>query len=299
MNTLNCLSKIFNSSKQIYLDNYSRIVLMSDCHRGDGNWSDNFAKNQTVYYTALSHYYNKNYTYIELGDGDELWENRKIYNIMRAHSNVFLLLSKFFNEHRLYFIYGNHDILKKNAKFVKENFYMYFDEHTQKYRSLFKNLKIYEGLILNYLSIENQIFLIHGHQVDFFNYRLWQLSRFLVRYLWTTLETFGINDPTKTAKNYHKKRKIEKKLSKWILKEKHILISGHTHRSMFPEIGEIPYFNTGSCVHPRCITAIEISLGYITLVKWYINTKHDGTLFIDRKILAGPRKLQDYFENIQ
>jgi len=75
-----------------------------------------------------------------------------------------------------------------------------------------------------------------------------------------------------------------------------MLIAGHTHRPMLPEVGEPLYFNIGSCVHPRCITAIEIEQGNITLVKWYVNSKEDGTLCIDRKVLAGPRKLKDYFK---
>lgn len=74
-----------------------------------------------------------------------------------------------------------------------------------------------------------------------------------------------------------------------------MLIAGHTHRPMFPEVGEPPYFNDGSCVHPHVITAIEIANGDIMLVKWNIKTKNDGTLFVDRDVLAGPRKLKDYF----
>jgi hypothetical protein len=30
-------------------------------------------------------------------------------------------------------------------------------------------------------------------------------------------------------------------------------------------------------------------------VKWNVKTKEDGTLFIGREVLAGPRKLADYF----
>lgn len=105
---------------------------------------------------------------------------------------------------------------------------------------------------------------------------------------------FGVNDPTSTAKNYAKKDAVELKLSEWVIREKHMLIAGHTHRPMFPEVGEPPYFNDGSSVHPRSITAIEIDSGNITLVKWNVKTKDDGTLFIGREILAGPRKLSDY-----
>ncbi|MEC7265082.1 MAG: serine/threonine protein phosphatase, partial [Bacteroidota bacterium] len=71
-------------------------------------------------------------------------------------------------------------------------------------------------------------------------------------------------------------------------------IVGHTHRPRFPEPGEIPLFNDGSCVHPRSITGIEIENGEISLIKWHIATKPDGTLQIVRVLLEGPEKLVDY-----
>ena len=120
MNTLKNISQVFKSSEEILFDNCSRIVIMSDCHRGVGNWIDNFAKNQNLYFAALSHYYNEDFTYIEVGDGDELWENTNITDIINVHSDVFWLLSKFFNEDRLYLIFGNHDIVKKDNKLCKK-----------------------------------------------------------------------------------------------------------------------------------------------------------------------------------
>lgn len=295
MNTLKRISKVFESAEEIIFDDSSKIVLMSDCHRGDGNWSDDFSKNQNLYFAALTHYYKQDYTYIEIGDGDELWENKRFSVIRKVHSDVFEILTKFYKDDRLKFIYGNHDIVKKNNMFVKENLCKYFDERKKRYFPLFENIKIHEGLILKYTVSNDKILLIHGHQVDFFNYKMWRLGRFLVKYLWRPLNLFGINDPTRTAENYHKKQAVEKNLIEWVIREKQMLIAGHTHRPMFPEVGEPPYFNDGSCVHPRCITAIEIYNGGIKLVKWYVNTKEDGTLFIDRKVLAGPRKIKDYF----
>ncbi len=56
----------------------SRFVLISDCHRGCGNHNDNFLKNQNLYFAALNYYYEKEFSYVELGDGDELWENRSL-----------------------------------------------------------------------------------------------------------------------------------------------------------------------------------------------------------------------------
>lgn len=298
INTIKRLTKIFEESDEIIYDDSSRIVFMSDCHRGDGSWSDDFSRNQNLCFVALNHYFKGNYTYIEIGDGDELWKNKKLTDIVQAHSDIFWLLSKFFNEGRLYMIYGNHDIVKNNNKFVQTNLYQYFDEVKKKYIPLFENIKIHEGLVLRYRDTDEKIFLVHGHQVDFLNDKLWRLARFLVRYLWRPLELYGVNDPTSTAKNYYKKEAVGKELTKWVEKEKHMLIAGHNHRPMFPEVGEPPYFNDGSCVHPRCITAIEISDGSIILVKWNVKTRDDGTLYIGREVLAGPRKLKNYFRNI-
>jgi len=296
MNTLKDISQVFKSSEVISFDNCSRIVLMSDCHRGVGNWIDNFSKNQNIYFAALTHYYDEEFTYIEVGDGDELWENDHFTDIINVHSDVFWLLSKFFDEDRLYLIYGNHDIVKKDRDFVKSKLYSYYNEPMKKNIPLFQNVKIHEGLILNHRTTDDKIFIIHGHQADFINYKLWRLSRFLVRYLWKPLESLGINDPTSTAKNYKKKDDIERKLTQWVIKEKCMLIAGHTHRPSFPEIGEAPYFNDGSCVHPRCITAIEIIQNSIVLVKWSVKTKDNGSLFIGRDVLAGPININYYFK---
>ena len=84
MNTLKRISKVFKTAEEIVFDDNSKIVLMSDCHRGDGNWSDDFSKNQNIYFAALTHYYDKNYTYIEIGDGDELWENKRFSDITKV-----------------------------------------------------------------------------------------------------------------------------------------------------------------------------------------------------------------------
>lgn len=298
MNTLKRVSQVFKAADEIPFDDSSRIVLMSDCHRGNGSWADDFARNQNLYFAALSHYYKEKYTYIELGDGDELWKYKNLSDIVSIHSHVFWLLSNFYKEGRLHVIFGNHDIVKKYDKFVKNNMYEYFDEKERKYIPLFPDIKLHEGLILKHKATGDKILLIHGHQGDLINDGMWRLGRFLVRYLWGPLSSIGINDPTSAAKNYDKKDEVEQKLTEWVKKEKHMMIAGHTHRPMFPEAGDIPYFNDGSSVHPRCITAIEIAEANITLVKWNIQTREDGTLFIGREVLAGPRKLKDYFKAV-
>lgn len=267
------LNHAFADAPQIPLSNCSQYVLFSDCHRGNGTSNDNFLKNQNLYFAALNYYYEHNFCYIELGDGDELWENRHFEAIKEIHSNVFWLLTLFYEKGRLWMLYGNHDMQKKNL-------------HP------FSDCCFHEGLILKDCSNLKSLYLTHGHQADFFNSVLWQVSRFLVRYLWRPLEQFGVLDPTSAAKNYHVKKRTERKLENWAKSNDTILITGHTHR---PLLGskESPYFNTGSCVHPRCITCIEIVKKQFFLVKWTIATREDRSLFVSREILAGPVSLDE------
>jgi UDP-2,3-diacylglucosamine pyrophosphatase LpxH len=293
----NRLTEIYQSSQTISFNDSSKIVLISDCHRGDGTWADTFSKNQSICFAALEHYYNNGYTYIEIGDGDELWENKRMPPIINMHKDIFLLLNCFYNEKRLYMIFGNHDIIKKNCQKRKQNIFRYFDVPQKKCINLFNQIQIHEGLVLKHEEDGKEIFLVHGHQVDFLNCDLWRLARFLVRHLWRPLEVFGVNDPTSAAKNNNKKDLVEEKLADWVSKEDCILIAGHTHRPVFPDTSESRYFNDGSCVHPNCVTAIELAEGKIVLVKWCIKAKPDGTLFTAREIIAGPEKISDYFSS--
>ena len=289
-------SKVFQSAHEIPFDDDSKIVMMSDCHRGDGSWADSFAKNQNLFTAALKIYHRQKYTYIELGDGDELWENKKLSDILSTYKNVFKLLSRFHMDGRLYFMMGNHDYAKRKPSFVKDLVEAYIDETDENAAPLFPEVKIHEGLILRYKGTENRILLMHGHQVDFINGPAWRLSKFFVRHLWRPLEIIGVNDPTSASKNHRRKNKVEERLTQWARREKQIIIAGHTHRSVFPKPGNALYFNDGSCVANNFITAIEIADGSISLVKWSYMTRDDGTVYVGRDALAGPGKIEDYFD---
>lgn len=301
MCSLRRLSQIFDTADRIPFGDNSRIILMSDCHRGDGSQADDFFSNENLYISALNHYYNEGFTYIEIGDGDELWENKKLSVIINAHPESYRLLKQFHQDKRLFIIYGNHDMVKRNARYVKANLYEYYDKWEKGTIPLFKNIRVHEGLVLEYKGesgseTPKQILLVHGHQVDFLNSRLWKFAKFLVRYLWKPLELFGITNPTSPAQNQEKKEKIGRRLTEWVIKENKMLIAGHNHRPMFPEIGEPLYFNDGSCVHPLFITGIEIDKGEIALIKWSVKVKGEGVLFVGKDYIAGPTKLKDFFE---
>ncbi len=295
MSTSRRLSQVFKSSKEIPFDDSSKFIFFSDCHRGDNSWADDFAHNQNLLFTALNHYFNEGFTYIEIGDGEELWENRNFSEIRQSHSHIFWMMRKFYMKKRLYMIWGNHDMVKKHKRFVEKNLYRYYDERKEKYKPLFDKIEVYEGLILKYAGTDHKIFIFHGHQGDLFNDRLWWFNRFIVRYIWRPLELLGFNDPTGPAKNYEKKSTNEENIIKWVKDHKQMVIAGHSHRPAFPNVGDPLYFNDGSCIHPRCITGVEIQNGEIMMIKWSVNTKNDGTLYVEREIIEGPQKLHSFF----
>ncbi len=289
------LTRAYKNAKVIPFDDASKFILFSDCHRGDNSFADDFANNRNIYFHALQFYFSQGFDYCELGDGDELWENIHFESIFEAHKNVFKLLKKFHLEQRLHMIWGNHDMVYKDEAYVKKHLSSYFEPIDDKDKSLFEGIKYHEALILKHKETQQEIFLTHGHQADWWNYRFWRVGRFLVRILWKPLQVWGIADPTSPARNYTELIKVERRTKKWILKNNlKITVVGHTHRPRFPEPGDIPLFNDGSCVHPRSITGIEIEKGCISLIKWQINTTDDGTLRVVRILLEGPQKLKDY-----
>lgn len=292
MSIHNRLNRLFDSAPRIPFDDRSKLVMFSDCHRGEGGWADNFAKNQELFFHALQVYYDKGFTYVEIGDGDELWESKNLSEIVETHKHIYWMLSRFYRKNRLLMIYGNHDMKKKNPKSTK-CLETVFDERKNCRVPLCPNLKFHEALVLKHRNSNTEILLVHGHQADFFNYDLWWLARFLVRYVWKPLETIAVHDPTSAAKNNKKRILIERKLIDWVNKENKMMIAGHTHRPVFPSEEEPPYFNDGSCVHPRCITCIEIEDGYITLVKWAYFIRKDGTVYVGRELLEEPRRLPE------
>ncbi|GAB4376497.1 MAG: hypothetical protein Kow0042_22860 [Calditrichia bacterium] len=288
------LSQVYESAEKIIVDDATRIIIFSDVHRGDNGYADDFAPNENIYLHALNYYYTQGFTYIELGDGDELWENDDFSVIREAHHEVFMLMKKFYDEGRFYLVWGNHDMERKSAKVVEKSLY-YYEENGKK-KPLFENIRLHRGLLLAIQDSPIQFFLTHGHQVDVMGHRLWRYSRFVVRRIWRHLQRLGFNDPTSPAKNYRKRAKVERKLAAWITARQQPLIVGHTHRPAFPDKGQLPYFNTGSCVHPRVITGIEIAEGNISLVNWALKPEpKTGYLKVHKDFLHKPEKISAYF----
>ena len=291
MSTSERLNEVRKNAPVVPFDDSSRVVIMSDCHRGDGSWIDNFSHNQHIFGAALRYYFDNGFTYIENGDGDELWKFKSLSDISNVYIDIFRRLHRFYGENRLYLIYGNHDMEKKDPDFVQKNMAIFYDNHTNSYEPLFENIVVHEGLVLKHSGTGRELFVVHGHQGDLRDDRNWRTSKFLVRHFWRRMELLGFKDITSAAKNNVKKKRVENKLFDWAQENKTIIIAGHTHRPICPLDPNNLYFNDGSCVHPTSITGLELQNSELTLVKWSVRAAEDMTLFVRRQEIAVPRKI--------
>ena len=282
-------SETLNSADTLSIDKESRLVLFSDCHRGDNSWTDDFARNEAITLYALRKYYDTGFTYIEIGDGDELLENNTIDQIMKAHPQVYTLLGKFYDAGRMFFITGNHN---PKWKYVDNKT---IDDSKTKVSLPYPGFQLHEGLVLHHKESDGRFFLIHGHQGDLMTDTLWRLTEFLVLHIWTPLQRMGIMDPMSPAQNFRVRIKTERQIARWVQTQQLATICGHTHRSVLPLPGDLPYFNTGSCIYPRGITNIEIVNNQIALIMWRITPNPEGILQITKEVTAGPYPLSAYF----
>lgn len=291
MYTFMRLKQAYFSSEIITFDDNSKLVFFSDCHRGDGSKADSFVKNRDVYLHALNSYYSNDFTYIEVGDGDELWENDRFSALINSHLEVYLLLQKFHMDKRLYMIWGNHDIFKSCKAYVRNTLYRYYNPEMQAYRPLFENIKIHEGLVLKHSSNSYRLFAVHGHQGDILSDVLWPFSCFMIRYFWRFFKMARYRSSLNQIRNRERLRIIEGNMRQWSKSNDLMVIAGHTHNPAFPKPGEIPYFNDGCCVNKGHITCIEIQKGEISLVRW--NRNESGIL---KEVVAGPEMISAYFD---
>jgi len=271
------LTEVFEAAKRVPFDDSSRIVFFSDCHRGDSSRADGFARNKELFLHALTHYHREGFTYIEVGDGDELWKNRRFSAVRHAHRRIFDLLHEFDQHGRLHLIVGNHDIQGNRYDRVEKD-----------------GIITHEGLVLHHSRTGQRIFVVHGHQADFKSDQLTFVGRFAVRHVWKRLQLLGFGSIPSRAHESRNREKIRQRIVEWLQANRQIVICGHTHRPMCAPHGAPPYFNTGSCLYAGYITGLEVQNGEITLVRWSTRpgAGQRGVPCIRRELVAPPRKLR-------
>jgi UDP-2,3-diacylglucosamine pyrophosphatase LpxH len=265
------------------VDDYSRILFLSDCHRGDGGPTDDLWPNRRLYLDVLTRYYQRGFTYVEVGDGDELWKNRRLAPIRQAHRPVYDLLHDMYEQDRLHLLMGNHDYADLSQRALAK-----------------EGIPARKALVLQHHESGLEILVAHGHQVDFEHDPGLVFSRLGVRYFWRGLQQRGYwrsPDWTVMAQGQswlgrliarsmlRRNRIVEARLLSWNAGP--ALLTGHTHDARFAEPGAPSYFNTGCCIVPGQITGIELEAGQLSLVRW------TGESDLARELLAGPRSLSE------
>ncbi len=243
------LSQVLEEAITIPFDDSSRFVLFSDLHRGNGGPGDSFRPNAELFLSALSDYVKRGFSYIEVGDGDELWKGWPFEEIRQAHQKIFDLLHELDAEGRLQLILGNHDLTHRTAQAEPKD-----------------GIQAKEGLVLRHTPSGQRIFVVHGHQADILCDPMYFFARRAARFgyrlrdrmrKWRPLEQLQVE-----------MGKLEHRIISWINARSQFVICGHTHRPWFPVAGAAPYYNTGSCLNPGRITGLEIQHGQIVPVQW-------------------------------
>ncbi len=289
------LSNLYNSSKKNSKRVYTllvnaatdKFIIFSDQHKGNKDRADDFAGNEQNYLAALEYYKTARFSFINLGDSEELWKY-KAESVLPQNERAFAAEAAF-QPGNYFKTFGNHDILWKNKMDVERLLKNYFT----------MPLPVYEGILLK-TTVNSEaltIFCTHGHQGDKMSDNN-SLSTWLVAHIWAPVQRYlqiNVNTPSKddTLRNKHNKLMYE-----WSSNRKNLLlITGHTHKPVFASgkysghpsnnidtgIEKIKpsYFNSGCCCfNDGDITGIEIADGSIRLIKWHFenNQSHRSVL---------------------
>lgn len=288
--------------------NAGRFIIFSDQHKGARDYADDFGIAENNYIAALDYYYNNGFTFINLGDCEELWENTPDV-VMKSNKRVLQSETRFLKQNRYYRVFGNHDLEWKYP--FQQMLYL---------KPIFGDtLKIYEGIELQtqHNNKTYSVFLTHGHQGDKRSDGN-PFSTWIVAAVWTPIQRFlNININT-TSDSFALVDTHNIIMYDWSATQKQLVfISGHTHKPVFASLDHIDllthqlqeakiagdpvviqkieadlagyskeyegkkfvksmaypsYFNTGCCCFDDGdISGIEIEGGFIRLIKWELN----------------------------
>jgi hypothetical protein len=282
-----------------------KIVIFSDQHKGARDPADDFRLSQKNYITALDYYFNNGFHFVNLGDCEELWENKPDIVLEKNQADL-QAEARFLNSHRYYRVFGNHDLQWK-YEFPRNRFL----------KPLFGDrLKIYEGILFTtrYNNRNISILCSHGHQGDQKSDGN-AFSTWFVAAIWTPLQRFLDININSTSDSFELVDKHNIIMYEWSATQPNLLfVSGHTHKPVFASLDHIEritrqmekakaandmaalqileeeleqrkkeyagkqfhktmvtpsYFNTGCCCFSDGdITGIEIEGDAIRLVKW-------------------------------
>jgi len=284
-----------------------KIIVFSDQHKGAKNKADDVAICEKNYVAALDYYFNAGFFFINLGDGEELWENT-IFAVKKYNKLSFEKEKLFQQKKRFIKIFGNHDLYWANDPLAWTQLESIYGE----------KVPIYEGCILTTTINERafQIYLTHGHQGDLQSDGN-AFSKFFVSNIWGPIQGLLDINPNTPAYDAQLKTLHNSIMYDWSAAQKNLfLITGHTHQPVFESLTHIErlyrqllfaeqvkdqsmiealhkeiqirkfeyqhispdylklmpsYFNSGCCCfNDGDITGIEIEGDCLRLIKWNV-----------------------------
>ena len=261
------LSDLFRSIKEepgkkgvvLDLKKNTRIIVLSDQHRGAKNGADDFMKAEGSYLAALNYYFENKFQFISLGDSEELWENT-LMQVKKHNTITFEAEKKFIlQENRFFKVFGNHDLYWDNSPIATQQLKAIYD----------KKVKVFEGIIIekdnherparaekqkekNIFSVPTfkkedpdilpiadcplTIFLTHGHQGDASSDGNW-FSKFFIANIWAPLQSYLRINPNTPAYDEDIKTAHNLIMYEWSAKFRDlVLITGHTHQPVFESL---------------------------------------------------------------
>jgi hypothetical protein len=309
--SLSCLLKNISEGKSGFPEpvhfqlDTGKFVILSDQHKGAKDAADDFRNTEANYMCALQYYYDEGFTFVNLGDCEELWEATPSV-IIDKNRLTLLQEAQFHTVGRYFRIYGNHDLEWNYA--IQQNYYL---------KPIFgPKLSVYEGLLLTttYNEESYSIFLSHGHQGDRRSDGN-AFSKWFVAAIWTPIQRYLEVPVDVISDSFELVDEHNILMYEWSATQKNLLfVSGHTHKPVFASLDHMDrlakqlakakaegasaaiealhqeierrkkeyegkkivktmatptYFNTGCCCYwDGDLTGIEIESGFIRLVKW-------------------------------
>ena len=219
------LSKIWADNTVAVLDSAGhKYALFSDIHLGNKSGADDFRKNEQALLRALKYYRDNGYDLLLLGDIEELWQF-DLEAIQKKYNDTVYKEMRQFGDDHIQRIFGNHDIEWGSKQDPIRN------QPLSAYAAV-------EALKMKTVDGKTKILMLHGHQGSIESDKNSWISKFGVRlysYIEPALTKTGIiSNPSMTkseiAKDY------ERILYQWAMKNKIILICGHSHRAIFESL---------------------------------------------------------------
>ncbi len=310
---------------------HTSVLILSDQHRGTRDGSDDFAVCEACYLAALDYYNREQFYFINLGDCEELWENT-LFGIMKHNQALFNLEKLFIDRNAYCKVFGNHDLFWDNDPLAAVYLKKIYGEAIPIFAGIVMRTTLSSGAYLDIFCTHGHQGDRQSDGNVFSKWFVSYIWGPLQSLLGININSPSTNDNLKTLHNmymydwsaaqenvllvtghthqpvfnsmthlerlYYKLedarnandaeaiKKIEAEIPR---RKREYDFVNHSFKNMQPS-----YFNSGCCCFDDgTITGIEISVGFIRLIKWsLINGK-------PQRIVAEEEQLTDITAKIR